>query len=177
MSNRIHSQAAQRGVTMIVALIMLAIIGMVSASVMRSSLSTDQVANNARMQNFAAKSADVALRHCEAEFEGHAADPLAVPPVVASLPTITPEAFVPGNAKRNWETFATWNTAVVYKVSGAAKASVTAVRQPECMVEFGDATGHLVIVTARGFSPDYSEDGSGRTLTGSVVWVQSFLSI
>ena len=35
----------------------------------------------------------------------------------------------------------------------------------------------VYIVTARGFSPDYSEDANGRTLTGSVVWLQSQVAV
>ena len=40
------SRARERGVTLIIALIMLIIIGLTSASVMRATLNSDQLANN-----------------------------------------------------------------------------------------------------------------------------------
>jgi hypothetical protein len=44
-------------------------------------------------------------------------------------------------------------------------------KKPECVVE--NLSGSGVVITARGFSPDYAADGSGYTTSGAVVWLQS----
>jgi type IV pilus assembly protein PilX len=55
-------------------------------------------------------------------------------------------------------------------------------RPPECVAEtqtLGVApnTFTAIVVTARGFSPDYSADVNGQTTAGSVVWLQSILNL
>jgi hypothetical protein len=49
---------------------------------------------------------------------------------------------------------------------------------PQCLPEYtflNDGTTQVVLITARGFSPDYQQDDTGRTTAGSVVWLQSML--
>ena len=49
---------------------------------------------------------------------------------------------------------------------------------PDCMVEKQTlASGAVYVITARGFSLDYAADTRGFTVTGSVVWLQTLLSI
>lgn len=145
---------------MIIALIMLAIIAMMGASVVRSSMNTELVANNTRLQTFAAKAADFALRDCERRV---------LAPAGALL---IPQAFVDG---AQWNNIDNWSAGNDVDSATDGKAAMST--KPQCMAEYGDAANTFVVVTARGFSPDYSADANGRTQTGSVVWVQSFLSL
>lgn len=169
----------QRGVTLIIALIVLIIIGLTSASVMRGALVSDQVANNTRSQTLAAQAADVALRYCERQLPACAggftclAAPVPVPPAVA--------------ASGVWEASANWfgvgRAASVNVVPGAAvnSAGIKAAlfsnaTLPECIAEHSPLSGTTYVVTARGFSPDHVADPkTGKTVAGSVVWVQSIV--
>lgn len=162
-------RARERGVTLIIALIMLIIIGLTSASVMRATLNSDQVANNTRTQTLAHQAADVALRYCERQVT-------MVTPGIPIRAAQTPPA---------WESFASWygGAKVANEVTaaaiGSAISSFTPSKLPECIAERSDevAGAITIIVTARGFSPDYAESDTGRTTAGSVVWLQSKLRL
>ena len=58
---------AQRGFSLIIAMLMLAVIGLASAAIMRNATSGDQVANNNRLQTQANQYAQLALRFCESQ--------------------------------------------------------------------------------------------------------------
>ena len=155
--------------------IMLVIIGMSSALLARNSLSADQVSANVRAEAQASEAAQIALAYCETEATKATAD---------SAITIKPQQGTPV-----WKTFSHW-----MESAGSANAPVTlteeqlattttafkANKMPQCMAEYetaGASSDQVVVVTARGFSPDYSEDTDGRTTSGSVVWVQSILRL
>jgi hypothetical protein len=160
----------QRGVVLIVALIMLVVIGLMSVSVMRGALSSDIVANNARAQSLAQQSALVALRYCERE-------------ILKSGSTLAKDAR--GVNIYWWQVFGSWYpastriaTAVPLSVMASADSAFAPRDQfrPQCLAEkikLEDTVTDAVIVTARGFSPDYNEDSSGRATSGTVMWVQS----
>lgn len=179
--------ARQQGVTLIIVLMMLVIIGITSAAAIRNATSGEKLTNNIRVQYLAQQYAEAALRYCEAEL----AKPEAVR--VATLAEIN---ILQGNhdplagAIKNgllWQEAGTWTGA------GGASSSKTILpevqvkssdssfrpsRLPECAVEkqrMHDANLAYVI-TARGFSPDYQSDAlSGETTGGSVVWLQSIV--
>jgi hypothetical protein len=48
-------------------------------------------------------------------------------------------------------------------------------KRPQCLAEYASATAPSpIVLTARGFSADYSEDSNTKKITsGSVVWLQS----
>lgn len=160
--------AGQRGVALIVALVVLVVIGLTSVAVMRGSLSSDVVANNARVQNFATQAAQMALRYCESQVVLPTADQ-----------DIAVQAAVAAGQPGHWESFASWNT----KTGGTAEvpddwlassdSSIVLPVKPQCLAEKSPLNASIYIVTARGFSPDYTADDDGRTLTGSVIWLQS----
>ena len=52
----------QRGVTLLVVMVMLVVIGLVSASAMRQAANADLISNNARMEHLANQGAETALR-------------------------------------------------------------------------------------------------------------------
>jgi Tfp pilus assembly protein PilX len=164
----------QRGVTLIIALIVLLIIGLTSASVMRGALVSDQIANNTRTQVTAAQAADLALRYCESQLSaaGASANVTLVPAPAAG-------------ASAAWESAANWFTGstlgasvkeVPASVMGSGNSTVTYPTLPQCIIEQAPAAlgANVYVVTARGFSPDYHANAStGRTDAGSAVWVQS----
>ena len=88
-----RARARARGFSLIIAMLMLAVIGLASAAIMRNATSGDQVANNNRLQTQANQYAQLALRFCESQ--------LALPSAmrsVALLPAATPAAWtVQGN--------------------------------------------------------------------------------
>jgi Tfp pilus assembly protein PilX len=170
----------QRGVALIVVMVMLVIIGLMSASIMRGALSADVVANNARAQNLAMQAAQIALHFCENS----------IPPKAgATLSIHAAHADNDGNpltaAPTYWNEFSSWfpvsgRIATVMDVSlmQSADSSFAPSQLPECLAEkivLEDGVTEAVVVTARGFSPDYQQDSSGRGTAGSVVWLQSTL--
>lgn len=172
------SSRKQLGISLIVVLIMLIIIGLTSASAIRSATNGEKLTNNMRMQNLAQQYAEAALKYCEKELEK--AD--------VSRVTTLAEANIVTVA---FGATAAWNQAATWTGSGGASASKTTVPQsqikssdssfvpthlPQCVAEKQTlaAGATTYVVTARGFSTDYTADaGTGKTTSGSVVWLQS----
>jgi type IV pilus assembly protein PilX len=165
---RFHRNAGfrrQQGVTLIVAMIVLVIIGLTSAAVMRGALSTDIVANNSRVQTLAMQAAQIGLKYCE----------------IQTLQTIKDITVLDVNPPEQWDTFANWakGAGMANEVPEAYMKSENGTfspdHLPQCMAQKVDVNGKTVYqITARGFSPDYTQDG-GFTETGSVVWLQSIV--
>jgi len=158
---RAHGRA--RGFSLIVAMLMLAVIGLASAAIMRNAVSGDQVANNNRLQTQASQYAQLALRFCEAQ--------LGLPPETRAA-RLLPLATLPAwTLQRNWGGA---DGGAAHTLSAAEiGASVQPRVAPQCLAE---ATGlaDTYTVTARGFSADFKADPStGATRTGSAVWVQA----
>jgi len=168
----------QAGVSLIIVLVMLVIIGITSAAAIRNATSSEKLTNNIRVQNLAQQYAEAALRFCEAELAK--ADASRV--VTLAEVNIVQTAYGANPA---------WNQAVTWTGGGGASASKTVLPEsqvkstdssfkpsvmPECVAEkqvMADANMAYVI-TARGFSPDYTADAAtGTTTSGSVVWLQS----
>jgi type IV pilus assembly protein PilX len=172
-----------RGVVLVVALILVAVIGISSAMAMRLSLFGDIVSKNIRAQNLALQSAELALRFCERQV---ALDPGSVP-MVTGLGT-----------DREWQLPDQWQAA--FTVPAAALGTAVNYRtMPQCLVrmfsvdEFlaawppdpgtvsADARGFssdfvvLHRITARGFSPDFERNGEGQPIAGAEVWLQSLV--
>lgn len=190
MTHQTHFSASglarrQTGVSLIIVLIMMVVIGLSSASAIRNATSGEQATNNVRVQNLAQQYAEAALRYCEAEMtkSNLVAAPLGRMGTSLADANIISVA-IGGNT--GWENTATWLG------TGGASASLTSLPQaqistsdsafkptkmPQCAVEKQAITGgDVYVITARGFSPDYTFDStSGKTLSGSVVWLQSTL--
>jgi type IV pilus assembly protein PilX len=171
-----NHQRAQSGVALIVAMIMLVIIGLMSASLMRGSITSDLVALNARTQNQAQQYAELALRWCERQALDESNGTVSNFILAAST-----------SGEDHWEQIGNWGLQGGTKLSkdvpdsvlASSDTPVTPSHAPECMAEYvalADTT-QAVKVTARGFSPDYTPDTSGRAKSGSVVWLQSILHI
>ena len=59
----------QTGISLLVVLVMIVIIGAASAAVIRSAMSGEKLTNNIRVQNLAQQYAEAALRFCETEIQ------------------------------------------------------------------------------------------------------------
>ena len=164
------SPRGQRGVALIVAMIVLVIIGLTSVSVMRGALSSDQLVNNSRVQTLAAQAAQIALRYCENQ---------------ANADTL-PGGFHLGTSaapdKLNWLAFDNWASAdIVNEVPDEYMATADSTfepsKAPQCIAQctvLADGKTKVLQTNSRGFSPDYSDnDSDGYSDSGSVVWLQS----
>ena len=171
------------GVSLIIVLVMLVVIGLTSAAAIRNATSGEQATNNIRLQNLAQQYADAALRYCEGELAKADVDRVASLSEANLSDTPTGTA----DAATGWGQAASWTGA------GGIAASRTVVpearvksqdsafrpaRLPECVVErqvLADGN-RAYVVTARGFSPGYVADAAtGATTAGSVVWLQSIV--
>jgi len=153
--------ARRRGFSLIVAMLMLAAIGLASAAIMRNATSADQVANGNRLRTQASQYAQLALRFCESQ--------LALAPSsrgVTLQPAATPAAWtVPGE----WASRGAAHTLAPAEIGSAVTLRVP----PQCLME-ATTVSSLYTVTARGFSPDYQSDPrTGATRNGSAVWLQA----
>ena len=181
--------AGQRGVSLLIVLIMLVVIGLTSAASLRSASSNERISNNFRMHALAEQYAEAALRYCETQLS------LADSARVDSLKEASLRAFT-GAAYPAWANPLTWTGA------GGASASLTRLPEalatsadsafepalsPQCAVEMQSlaltlngvpaGAADVYVITARGFSTDYSASPQGVSLTGSVVWLQSLVSV
>jgi type IV pilus assembly protein PilX len=194
----INSRFAQNGISLIIVLILVVVIGVTASSAMRSATSGQRVTNNVRMDNMAQQYAEAALRFCEAQ--------MAIPSTnVAPLPVRDGRLMAPPVININAGVAPAWLNPVSWRgastapmtpphaaatrialtagqVSSAA-STYTPTRLPECIVETQSIGGlvapfNVTVVTARGFSTDYREDAAtGATTNGSVVWLQSILNL
>ncbi len=61
------TNSGQRGVSLLIVLIMLVVIGLTSAASLRSASSNERISNNFRMHALAEQYAEAALRYCETQ--------------------------------------------------------------------------------------------------------------
>ncbi|MDO9196205.1 PilX N-terminal domain-containing pilus assembly protein [Rhodoferax sp.] len=182
------SIARQKGISLIIVLILLVVIGLTAASAMRGATSSQRVTNNVRMDVVAQQYAEAALRFCEAQLQ--LADAARVNSLkVAVIPAVD---MTVGGATGAWENPVSWNGPVGAGAAAATRTALNAAqyssatssylpaKAPECVAEtqtLGSPTFTVTVVTARGFSPDYQADGAGNTTHGAVVWLQSILNL
>ena len=151
------------GFSLIIAMLLLAVIGLASAAIMRNAVSGDQAANGNRLQTQANQYAQLALRFCETQLAQAAAAR-----VVALLPAATTPAWT---SQRNWTSSDanTAHTLAANEIGGTVQPRVA----PQCLME-ATAVPDVYTVTARGFSADFKADPTtGATRTGSAVWLQA----
>ncbi|NMM28348.1 MAG: hypothetical protein HHJ12_13920 [Glaciimonas sp.] len=192
-----HSRlpAHQRGVVLVIALILLVVISLLAVTNVRNASSTANVAGNVRITELATQAADIALRHCEASI-------LDILRVASGKPSTYPSTFIASNILQpsiplKWQDKANWDTTPLYYVlplslvNQTGMTDATYMRPPECMAQLTDSvistitdsvTGAVTnitttyyVVTARGFGPEVV-DGKGRPV-GSEIWLQSNISI
>lgn len=190
---------AQRGVVLIMALIMLVIISLLTAVTVRNATSSEGISANARQTQLASQAAEAALRYCEQgviDFLSASTSTFVfsvVAPPSASTVTIsgthfqaavttTPTSMITAN----WDTNSgTANTILVLPTSSVNRAGITTTfsRPPECMIErLSPSTSTMYsknfTITARGFGPEVAAADANRSRpVGSEVWMQSTLEL
>ena len=177
---------AERGIVLVIALILLVIISLLAVTSLRNAGSSESVAGNVRTTELATQAADIALRHCESsaikitKLIANASDTSAQ----ATYPTTLVEANVQRvTTADQWKSVSNWDsttTAVFVLPSDLVGNTATYQRPPECMVE--SLTGVTptgppasFVITARGFGPEVAA-GTGRP-AGTVAWLQSTIEI
>lgn len=182
----------QQGISLIIVLILMVVIGLTSAAAMRGATSGQRLTNNVRAENTAQQYAEAALRFCEAQLQV-AVRPNSLLPAVIPITIMDPA--VNPLAQGVWENVVAWNgpagvgaatTRTPLNQAQFATAGLSSYlpsKAPECVVEvqtLGIAPAPLfnvTVVTSRGFSSDYLADNAGNTIKGSVVWLQSILNM
>ena len=159
---------AQRGVSLLISMMVLLIIGFTSVAVMRNSLGSDVISINAKAQTQANQYAMAAQRFCELKLVSGSANVLAA------------------REPEQWTTFAHWfpaSSAKAYTLrredlAMSAGGVVMPAAMPQCLIE-QTLVGKVPawIITARGFSADYSADVRGNTVSGAAVWLQAIVKI
>lgn len=177
---------AERGIVLVIALILLVIISLLAVTSLRNAGSSESVAGNVRTTELATQAADIALRHCESSA-------IKITKRIAndsdtSAQATYPTTLVEANVQRvttadQWKSVSNWDsttTAVFVLPSDLVGNTATYQRPPECMVE--SLTGVTptgppasFVITARGFGPEVAA-GTGRP-AGTVVWLQSTIEI
>jgi len=163
VSRAARARPRTRGFSLIIAMLMLAVIGLASAAIMRNATTGDQVANNNRLQTQANQYAQLALRYCEGQF--------ALPGgarAVSMFPLGSPPSWT---LQRNWTAKGprAAHTLAARDIGSAVQPRVA----PQCMMESAGVP-NVYTITARGFSADFRADPrSGSTVSGSAVWLQA----
>lgn len=182
----------QRGITLIVAMLMLLVLSATAAMTIRGSASSEQISNNARSQEMAWQLAEAALRYCEIGARNQHTLTTTTATLVISEPqhTLTIAIAPTGSSLPSWVTTTSWDASPSLAITvplntlddpstTAAVSGVTALsnkyqgvykRAPDCIAQY--ATSNVIWVTARGFGP---EVGSGTIPFGAEVFLQSTL--
>ena len=185
LANRPGHQA-ERGIVLVIALILLVIISLLAVTSLRNAASSESVSGNVRTTELATQAAEIALRHCESS--AIRITKLIANPLDTSAQATYPTTLVEANVLRastavQWQSTATWDstsTATFVLPSSLVGGTATYQRPPECMVE--SLTGNTptgppasFVITARGFGPEVAAT-TGRP-AGTVVWLQSTIEI
>ena len=151
--------AVQQGVSLVLVLVMLVVLGVGAAATLQSALSTERLNSNSQHSSQASLQAEVALRFCETELTK--ADASRVLSLQEQHIPTTPFQQTPA-----WTLAANWQSSQVTELpamwAGASAAQCMAERQ----VLMDDR--QVYVVTARGFGPQ--SKAGGRS---AVVWLQS----
>jgi type II secretory pathway pseudopilin PulG len=169
---------SNRGISLIIVLVMMVVIGLTAATAMRTATSEQRATNNLRMEASAQEYAESALRICEAQMKLASTSRYAVfqsPPATLVPPWRW-------NVASNWTAVTAppgrydfSSTDNIYDANNNPPTTY-----PQCLVELQTVSAAtpftITVITARGFSLDYARDGAGETTQGAVVWLQSIVN-
>ena len=179
----------QRGIVLVIALILLVIISLLAVTSLRNAASSESVAGNVRTTELATQAADIALRHCESAaikvVRVLGGDTTSAEATYADQGLTSAEILWATTADQ-WKSVTNWDTSTTAAFelpSSLVGGTATFKRPPECMVE--SLTGITpsgppasFVITARGFGPEVAAADASRTRpVGSVVWLQSTIEI
>lgn len=160
----------QRGIVLVIALILLAVMSISAVAAFRSTLTSGTFSANLRTQDQALQAAEAALRYCEAQIALQ-------DPIVKVQPILVSEEDKPAP----WEKLQEWDR-VASNLPAAIAGSAQAAPEfaPQCLIEEmvlprpkgGYDEFHAYLVTARGFSNDYRRSAWASS-AGAEAWLQS----
>jgi type IV pilus assembly protein PilX len=177
--------STQRGVVLIIALIMLVIISILATFSMRNATSTEKVSSNVRTTQLATQTAEIALRYCEDAVVQIQSGTV----TLTSVPTILDYSNPPKwqDTAANWDVATSPAFVIPTTLINSSSGSATFNRAPECMVErmqvldtgaTAVTTTTTFVITARGFGPEVAAADAARSRpTGSEVWLQSIIEL
>ncbi len=162
----------QRGVLLIVTMILLLIISGVAAFTIKGSGSSENVANNTRTQALAMQAAEAALRYAETgvlnQNRKDNTKPLGNPAHLFAI-AAAPTNLADWTSEAKWDGDTSTSTVVnLFTLDGIASCptdfSTPASREgnfcglykrpPECMAQYANIDNRIVWVTCRGFGPE-----------------------
>ena len=190
---RFERNRKQRGVVLLITLVMLVVISLLVVNSVRNAGSTEAVVGNVRTTELATQAAEVALRHCEASV-------LAILSATSATPSTYVTTFNATNIQlsaipAHWQSLENWDAVLspayiipLPMLNQPGMVMTTYRRPPECMVErlpvapiaAGSvaSTSSSFVITARGFGPEVAAaDASRSRPAGSEVWMQSQIDI
>ncbi|MBT2304582.1 hypothetical protein J7E70_29605 [Variovorax paradoxus] len=183
MKSRIATATGERGIVLVLALVLLVLISLVAVVAIRRATSGEQVSKALKTHTVAFHAAETALRFCEDQV-------LKNSKVVSGKDVLDPPLYpMDGSAPALWSSRANWDLAAGKAVAidtTLANSKDSAARQlpktalPRCMVEQlrlpsdEGAEVDAFLVTAVGFSADYHQTTSTSPPdAGGEVWLQS----
>ncbi len=176
----------QKGVVLIIALVMLVVISLLATLSIRNAVSTESVSGNVRTTQLATQAAEIALRYCEDATIQIYSGTGTMAPVPDILDYVSPPRWRATSV--NWDGLASSATVFVVPTDSVNKVGSTTTfsRLPECMVERVPvvtnsgviSTTSTYSITARGFGPEVAAVDAARTRpAGSEVWMQSTIEL
>ncbi len=183
------NNSSQKGIVLVMGLILLVVISMVAMYTLRSTLTGEQVSKNFRSQSMAMQSAETALRICENAVRANLTQLGTGSDAVNFIVIPTPDTWDNSEAiPAQWRTRANWTStspvmATKIPISLIGSTEMRPLPPPRCMVEqyelpiMGEdkTMSQPFLVTVVGYSPDYQADSKVNTISGSEVWLQSIL--
>lgn len=183
-----QQESAQKGVVLIVGLILLVAISLTAMYTLRRTLTGEQTSKNINSHAVAMQSAETALRICENAVRANVATLGTGANQVNLIINSMPETLASGQMPTRWLTRANWvatNPRVATQIPAALIGNnlIRPLLSPRCMVEqyelpiMGEdkMLSQPYLVTVIGYSADYQNDGNGNAIAGSEVWLQSVL--
>ncbi|VTU18508.1 MULTISPECIES: pilus assembly PilX family protein [unclassified Variovorax] len=171
----------QRGVVLIMSLVLLIIISLVAVLAVQRATSEEQVSKALRTNTVAFQAAEAALRYCEDQMlksGGVQSGTTIVPPNPDPLDGTKPSLWAD---RANWEPSANKAIQVDAAQINSSDAAARALPMlPRCMVESTSLQGESArrpafLITAVGFSADFHTT-AGKPDAGGEVWLQSLVT-
>lgn len=179
-----NPKRGQRGVVLVVTLILLVVISLLSAMTLRTAINAEAISSGPRVVVMGHQAAELALKYCEEATVQLMQSAVTLP----SVPTIQDYPALASSIPK-WQDLDNWDSGrvgvFVVPASALNQAGpyVSYNRLPECVVErlpMANAdnstnTSTSFVVTARGFGPEVAS-GTSRP-TGAEVWLQSTIAL
>lgn len=171
-----RTPSSQRGISLLLTLILLVLVALTAASSMRGAITGQRTVNNARQESLAHQYAEIGLRYCEGQLT---LESIARVPTLqaAQLPAPVAVEELRGLQSVTWVVNPPVVTTVPATEVASADSTLAPTTFPQCYVDRAilPAGSTTYVVTARGFSPGYAAKPDGSTVSGAVVWLQSFV--